>query len=99
MMPEPPHRIPPALTVLQTRPQWVCWRKEQRTGNTGKPTKIPYDPRTGKRAEVNNPTTWTSYAQARTAWKRQPQRYDGIGFMFHDDITGIDLDHCIDTSG
>lgn len=79
-----------ALTELQARPQWVCWRKERRDG---KWTKVPYHPLTGKRAAPNNPRTWASYAQAVKG--QREGRYDGIGYMFQHDYTGIDLDHCV----
>ncbi len=89
----------PALQWLQARPQWVCWRREERKG---KRTKIPYNARTGQRAESNNPATWTSYAAAKRAYERSQhtqRSYDGLGYMFQRDITGIDLDHCIDRDG
>jgi hypothetical protein len=85
----------PALQELRARPQWVCWRNELRNR---KATKVPYTPTSGQRAESNNPATWTSYEQARAALERSPNRYDGLGYMFHRDITGIDLDHCVDES-
>jgi putative DNA primase/helicase len=90
------NRTPPALEELQARPQWVCWRKEARRG---KPTKVPYDPRTGALARSDDPATWASYAQAKAAWDRHPQRYDGLGYMFRGDYTGIDLDHCVNAAG
>src|SRR6266702_1458065 len=89
----------PALRWLQARPQWVCWRREERKG---KRTKIPYNARTGQRAESNRPDTWTSYEEARQAYARSQhtkQAYDGVGYMFQRDITGVDLDHCIDAEG
>jgi putative DNA primase/helicase len=89
----------PALRWLQARQQWVCWRREERQG---KRTKIPYNARTGQRAESNNPATWTSYAVAQRAYERSqntPRPYEGFGYMFGRDITGVDLDHCIDADG
>ena len=32
--------------------QWLCWRSEERDGE---PTKIPYSPSTGERAEQHDP--------------------------------------------
>ncbi|MDQ2905435.1 MAG: hypothetical protein M3Y81_18055, partial [Chloroflexota bacterium] len=87
---------PAALEELHACPQWVCWRKEMRKG---KSTKVPYDPRTGRRAESDNPATWASYEQARQALIQQPKRYHGLGFMFRGDYTGIDLDHCVNPDG
>ena len=84
------------LTALQSRIQWVCWRKEKRKSNW---TKIPYNPRTGKPAASNDPDTWSPYTVALAAWQKQSNRYDGLGYMFNRDVTGIDLDHCVDAQG
>jgi putative DNA primase/helicase len=87
---------PPALEELQAHPQWVCWRKEARGG---KPSKVPYNPRTGTLARSDDPATWASYAEAKAAWDKRSHRYDGLGYMFSGDYTGIDLDHCVNTAG
>jgi putative DNA primase/helicase len=84
----------PALEELQARRQWVCWRKEERQG---KLTKVPYSATTGRKAESDNPTTWASYAQAMQALRTRT--YHGIGYVFHQDYTGIDLDHCVGPDG
>src|SRR6266567_7644972 len=84
----------PALEELQARPQWVCWRKEQRKG---KLTKVPYSAVTGRKAASDNPQTWATYAQAIQA--QRACHYDGIGYMFHRDYTGVDLDHCVHPDG
>ncbi len=86
----------PALQELQARPQWVCWRKEVRKG---KLTKVPYNAATGRYAQSDNPATWTSYERASFALQQQPDLYDGVGYMFHRDLTGVDLDHCVDADG
>src|SRR5947209_1574144 len=84
----------PALEELQARPQWVCWRKEQRKGRL---TKVPYNPLTGNWAQSDNPQTWVSYTQAVQA--QRAGSYNGIGYMFHRDYTGVDLDHCVSEDG
>jgi putative DNA primase/helicase len=89
------NNTPPALEELQARPQWVCWRKEARGG---KPTKVPYNPRTGALARSDDPATWASYAQAQAAWDKRSHRYDGLGYMFAGDYTGIDLDQCVNAA-
>ncbi|MFL5655225.1 MAG: phage/plasmid primase, P4 family [Ktedonobacteraceae bacterium] len=89
----------PALAELQARSQWVCWRKEERKG---KLTKVPYNPRTGGGTMVNNPDTWASYEGAHQAYERSlsaKRPYAGLGYVFHADYTGIDLDHCIAPDG
>jgi hypothetical protein len=80
------------LSIRDLR-QWLCWRIEDRDG---KPTKVPYDPSTGEKAESTNPKTWTSYEKARGACR--DHGYEGIGFVFtpEDDLCGVDLDRCLD---
>jgi len=73
--------------------QWLCWRIEERDG---KPTKVPYSPATGERADSTLPETWTGYREAVRACK--DEGYGGIGFVFtpEDDLCGVDLDKCLD---
>jgi RecA-family ATPase len=73
--------------------QWLCWRTEERNS---KPTKVPYSPLTGVKADITDPETWASYPETTKACKEHG--YDGIGFVFtpDDDLCGIDLDDCID---
>jgi putative DNA primase/helicase len=84
--------ISPLPEELLARPQWVCWCYE--TTKQGKLTKVPYNARTGQKASTTNPATWSTYEQAFDA--RSQDHYDGVGFVFNNDYTGIDLDHCID---
>src|SRR5260370_12984264 len=84
----------PALEELQARPQWVCWRKEQRGG---KHTKVPYSATTGSKAHSDNPQTWASYVQAVQA--QRARHYDGLGYVFQLDYTGVDLDHGVNPNG
>jgi putative DNA primase/helicase len=82
----------PALLELQAISQWVLWRLEPRDG---KPTKVPYDAKTGRRASVNEHATWSPYHVAAARAARPPQ---GLGFVVtqEDPYTGVDLDHCRD---
>jgi putative DNA primase/helicase len=89
-----PARTLPALLELQAHPQWVCWRREERQGRF---TKVPYNARTGKRAASDTPATWSSYDQAVRALRTGT--YHGLGYVFHRDYTGIDLDHCVNPDG
>lgn len=81
-------------TNMRDLRQWLCWRVEERGG---KPTKVPYNPITGEKADSTNPNTWTGYKKAVEACKEQG--YDGIGFVFTpgDDLCGVDLDGCLDS--
>ncbi len=76
---------------LAERPQWVCWRTEQRNG---KPTKVPYQPREHYyRASVTEPTAWGSLETALA----QAHRFDGVGYVLsRDDPYAVaDLDDCL----
>jgi putative DNA primase/helicase len=75
------------------RPQWVNWCYEERDG---KLTKVPYSPRTGRRASSTDLMTWVSFEEVVEAL--EGGRYDGIGFVFSsgDPFVGIDLDDCRD---
>lgn len=81
--------IPEELRAL---PQWVCWRIEQRSG---KPTKVPKNPHTGRNADSTDASTWSDYEAALASMAHY--HFTGIGFVFSkgDPYTGIDLDHCV----
>lgn len=83
---------PRELTVL---PQWICWRLEP-DPRGGKPRKVPYDPRTGRKASSTNPQTWATLAEAEAA--RDKYLFTGLGFVFTKQagIVGVDIDHCRD---
>lgn len=72
--------------------QWVAWKFEQTNG--GKPTKIPYDIKTGYRASVINPSTWCSFDEA-VAALNSGANYNGLGFVLtrNDPFSFIDLDN------
>jgi len=85
--------IPEQLTE---RPQWVCWRLEEREG---RPTKVPYVPGTDRRASSTDLMTWANFSETRAAYEAgKPLAYDGLGFVFcsADPFVGIDLDDCRD---
>jgi len=83
----PAFRAPDDLTELD---QWLVWRRERET-------KVPYST-TGRRASSTDPSTWCSYGEALEVWRRHPQRWAGIGFVFHesDPFVGLDLDASLD---
>src|SRR5215213_8291459 len=80
---------------LAERPQWVCWRLEERDG---KNTKVPYEPGTLRRASTTDLMGWRTFSEALAAYEAGEPPYDGIGFCFcsADPFTGIDLDGCRD---
>lgn len=74
------------MNELKSKRVWICWQYEK--DKDGRPTKIPYNARTGGRAMSNNPQTWSDYKTAFEACTR----YSGVGFMFADGICGVDID-------
>lgn len=79
---------------LRLREQWICWKLEDIGAK--KPTKIPYNPKTGYPANVNEPSHWCSFEEAFNALSMG--NYSGLGFVFTeaDPYFFIDLD---DTEG
>lgn len=71
--------------------QWCVWKYE--TTDTGKQTKVPYNPLTGKKVSSTDRQTWVSFEQATEALKTN-WGYNGLGFVFSDNdpYCGIDLD-------
>ncbi|MDR1464345.1 MAG: nucleoside triphosphatase [Oscillospiraceae bacterium] len=78
--------------ALREQGLFCCWRYEQAGGRK---TKIPYDPRTGQRAQTNNHKTFCSFSEA----VRAVQNYDGVGFLITNDLFVIDCDHCKNDDG
>lgn len=84
-----------APVELARRPQWVAWRLQPREGQP-KPTKVPYDARTGRMASTTDPSTWAAYEEACAFCTRE--HCSGIGYVLSadDPYVGIDLDACRD---
>jgi uncharacterized protein YjhX (UPF0386 family) len=84
---------------LKARPQWVTWRFVEDPKRPEKPKKVPYNAITGKRAQSNNPATWTAFEAAVAACEQY--QHNGVGFVFSpsDPYVGIDLDDCITDDG
>lgn len=85
-----PHNTFAIPLELRQLPQWVCWKYEDIGAK--KPTKVPYDPKTGKMASTDDPTTWSAFEVAFNA--AALGNYSGIGFVFtaNDPYAFIDLD-------
>lgn len=81
---------------LKDTGRWCVWRYEQREGRD-KPTKVPYNPRTGGGAMSNTPSTFTGYQEAVNALERGG--YDGLGVGVFDGLCAVDIDHCIADDG
>ena len=78
--------------------QWICWRLEP-DPKSDKPRKVPYDPKTGRKASSTNPDTWATLAEAMAA--REKYLFTGVGFVFTEEcgIVGVDIDHCRNEDG
>lgn len=75
---------------------FCCWRYAHREG-TDKLTKIPFNPRTGGKAQSTNPQTFAPLAVALEALERDG--YNGIGVGIFGNLGAIDIDHCVDEDG
>ena len=73
-----------------TKAFFCCWKMEK-AGN--RMTKVPYDPKTGKKARVDKISTFASMDDAVMAY--ETGKYDGIGINLSGSIGSIDVDHCI----
>ena len=83
-------RIDTLPASLKDRALWCVWKYKQRDG---KPTKVPYNPRTGGRAQSNNPATFSDFKTAVAAFGRY--QYDGMGICVFPPFAAIDIDHCV----
>ena len=86
------------LTELLPYPQFVVWRHEEIDGQAKKP---PYDPKSGRRADVSSPrgqNTWATWQEALAALRTGS--YNGVGFVVSksDPFTFLDLDTCVNTN-
>lgn len=60
-------------------PYWLCWRYEK-DPKSEKDRKVPYNPKTGKRASSTNMDQWANLDVAQEA--HQQYMYNGLGFVF-----------------
>lgn len=85
--------IPNPPVIMRSIPNWVVWNyygEDKR--------KIPFNPRSGDVAKTNDPRTWGTWAEAAKRYLKQPERYNGLGFIFAEGggLFGVDLDGCIE---
>lgn len=82
---------------LKAARQWILWRREVRHG---KPTKVPFDSRSGLPGSVTDPEIYLAFDRA-LAIALGEAFYEGIGFVVTeaDPYVGVDLDNCLDESG
>jgi hypothetical protein len=92
-----------AFCAFDDAPRWLAWREEPR-GNTGKPTKVPYDPkRPGCKADATDPATWARRIEAVGCAKELANGTGrtGVGIALGDIgdntyLAGVDLDSSLD---
>src|SRR4051794_17219224 len=100
---EAPER-PVTLAALAEVPRWVAWQTEGR-GPAGKPTKVPYDPATGRKAKADDAGTWGPRAKAEMCAAKLPKPFGsgGVGVELGEHaglaLGGIDLDTCRTADG
>ena len=80
--------------VLKQTASFCVWKMEKRSG---RPTKVPYNPRTGAMARTNNPSTFADFNTAMKSYAIGG--WDGIGYRVSEGIGAIDIDHCIREDG
>lgn len=85
-----------APAELAQRAQWVAWKLTPREGEP-KPTKVPYDARTGRLASTTDRSTWASFEEA-AAFCAAHDWASGVGYVLSSDdpYVGVDLDACRD---
>ena len=80
--------------ALKQSASFCVWKLEKRSG---RPTKVPYDPRTRQMAKTNDPSTFADFKTAMKAYAIGG--WDGIGYRVSEGIGAIDIDHCIREDG
>lgn len=80
--------------ALKQSASFCVWKLEKRSG---RPTKVPYNPKTGNMAKTNDPDTFTDFKTAMKAYAIGG--WDGIGYRVSEGIGAIDIDHCIREDG
>lgn len=65
--------------TMKSLPNWVLWKLEPDAH--GRLTKIPYSALYNGKASSTKPYHWTTFDKACEALRRQPQVYNGLGFM------------------
>ncbi len=96
-LPVDPAGIPRELV---DEPAWVVWRIKPKPGKPGEWTKVPCQATNPTAlASSTNPTTWSTFAEAFSAYQRDPS-LSGVGFVLHaQGIVGVDLAHAVADDG
>ena len=84
--------------ALRSRPQWLCWRLEEKPG-AKKPAKMPYyasgKRRTGVQGSPEDRAGLVTFDAAQRAMTSLQATGIGFAFLPDDGLIGIDLDHAV----
>lgn len=80
--------------IIRQNGLFCCWKYEARSN--GKQAKVPYSPRTGRRAAGTS--HYGTFSEAAAMAVTDPS-VEGIGLGIFDGICGIDIDHCMKEDG
>ena len=76
---------------LKMTPRWVLWRYVEIGDETTKRwSKLPTQP-SGQSASSTNPNTWSDFLTVQNAYINQPNRFDGVGFVFSDQDNLVEI--------
>lgn len=88
LVPDPYSGIP---DDMKREARWLVYRMEP--GVEGRKNKIPYDPKTGRKA--NDPKLGVSFEAAKSA----AADYSGLGFYVESPYLVVDIDNCVSRDG
>src|SRR5579864_6218769 len=80
--------------LLRSLNRWLCWKVGPEKEADGTLKKTPFDPRIGRFASCDDPSTWCDYATAKAAVNAG--RYEGFGLVLGKDLglVIVDFDGC-----
>lgn len=80
---------------LQQFNNFVMWKATQLEGSDTL-TKVPYNAKTGRKAKVTDPNSWSTFEQASKSYNRG--KYSGIGLVIEEsmNLVAIDIDNMSD---
>lgn len=77
--------IEKAFFELIEKPVWVASNVQK--------GKLPINPKTGKNASIDDPTTWASLKEVQSFIQKHPEHFPAIALQKTHGLTCIDLDH------
>lgn len=85
--------------ALKATVRYCVWKIEERDGQR---TKVPYNPRTGGKAMINVPSTFSTFDVAVNAYKasqKKPDPFLGLAICISSNLVVIDIDDCVAPDG